>query len=57
MFRLTQLTDIDPDEGIFVSLLSSCAHLGSVNIGIWIHKRLKRMQLPMTVQLNTALII
>ncbi|RZC72190.1 hypothetical protein C5167_035361 [Papaver somniferum] len=30
---------------------------GSVNIGIWIHKRLKRMQLPMTVQLNTALII
>ncbi|KAI3897372.1 hypothetical protein MKX03_021967 [Papaver bracteatum] len=41
---------------IFVSLLSACAHLGSVDIGIWIHKHLKRMQLPMTVQLNTAVI-
>ncbi|RZC71776.1 hypothetical protein C5167_034904 [Papaver somniferum] len=50
------LTDIEPDEGIFVSLLSACAHLGSVDIGIWIHKHLKGMQFPMTVQLNTALI-
>ncbi|KAI3891331.1 hypothetical protein MKX03_008282 [Papaver bracteatum] len=50
------LTDIDPDKGIFVSFLSTCAHLGSVDIGIWIHKHLKRMQLPMTVQINTALI-
>ncbi|RZC92956.1 hypothetical protein C5167_036202 [Papaver somniferum] len=48
MFRLMQLTDLDPDKGIFVSLLSACAHLGSVDIGIWIHKHLKRMQLPMT---------
>ncbi|KAI3907084.1 hypothetical protein MKW92_029506 [Papaver armeniacum] len=56
MFRLMQLTDLDPDEGIFVSLLSACAHLGSMDIGLWIHKQLKRMQLPMTVQLNTALI-
>ncbi|KAI3897702.1 hypothetical protein MKW92_013821 [Papaver armeniacum] len=37
-------------------LLSACAHLGSVYIGIWIHKHLKRMQLPMTVQINTSLI-
>ncbi|KAI3854539.1 hypothetical protein MKX03_016894 [Papaver bracteatum] len=57
MFRLMQLTDdLDPDEGIFVSLLGACAHLGSADIGIWIHKHLKRMQLPMTIQLNTALI-
>ncbi|KAI3834166.1 hypothetical protein MKW98_018216 [Papaver atlanticum] len=56
MFRLMQLTDIDPDDGIFVSLLSACAHLGSADIGIWIHKHLKRMQLPMTAQINTALI-
>ncbi|KAI3887163.1 hypothetical protein MKX03_031928 [Papaver bracteatum] len=28
MFRLMQLTDIEPDEGIFVSLLSAYAHLG-----------------------------
>ncbi|KAI3917219.1 hypothetical protein MKW92_001205 [Papaver armeniacum] len=56
MFRMMQLTDIDPDEGIFVSLLGACAHLGSADIGVWIHKHLKRMQLPMTVQINTALI-
>ncbi|MCL7024689.1 hypothetical protein MKW94_023503 [Papaver nudicaule] len=56
MFRLMQLTDLEPDEGIFVSLLSGCAHLGSVDIGIWIHRYLMRKQLPMTVQLHTALI-
>ncbi|KAI3854536.1 hypothetical protein MKX03_016891 [Papaver bracteatum] len=56
MFRLMQLTDLDPDEGIFISLLSACPHLGSVGIGLWIHKHLKRMQLPMTVQINIALI-
>ncbi|KAI3960837.1 hypothetical protein MKW92_027352 [Papaver armeniacum] len=39
-----------------VSLLSACAHLGSADIGIWIHTHLKRMHLPMTDQLNTALI-
>ncbi|RZC79584.1 hypothetical protein C5167_003814 [Papaver somniferum] len=51
MFRLMQLKNLDPDEGIFVSLLSAC---GSADIGIWIHKHLKGMQLPMTVQINTA---
>ncbi|KAI3891333.1 hypothetical protein MKX03_008284 [Papaver bracteatum] len=54
MFSLMQLTNIDPDERIFVSLLSACAHLGSLDIGIWIHKHLKRMQLPITVQINTS---
>ncbi|XP_026417619.1 pentatricopeptide repeat-containing protein At2g22410, mitochondrial-like [Papaver somniferum] len=40
------LKNLDPDEGIFVSLLSAC---GSADIGIWIHKHLKGMQLPMTI--------
>ncbi|KAI3897672.1 hypothetical protein MKW92_038458 [Papaver armeniacum] len=37
-------------------LLSASAHLGSADIGIWIHTHLKGMHLPMTDQLNTALI-
>ncbi|KAI3960491.1 hypothetical protein MKW98_002990, partial [Papaver atlanticum] len=28
---------------IFVSLLGACTHLGSADIGIWIHKHLIRM--------------
>ena len=56
MFRLMQSEDFEPDEGIFVSLLCACAHLGAMDIGIWIHKYLNRIGLPLNVQLSTALI-
>ncbi|OVA12147.1 Pentatricopeptide repeat [Macleaya cordata] len=56
MFRLMQSTNLEPDEGIFVSLLCACAHLGAMDIGIWIHRYLNRIGLPSTVQLSTALI-
>ncbi|TKY69604.1 putative pentatricopeptide repeat-containing protein [Spatholobus suberectus] len=42
LFRLLQLTDVVPDESIFVSILSACAHLGALDIGIWIHRYLNR---------------
>ncbi|CAI8590858.1 unnamed protein product [Vicia faba] len=32
LFRLMQLTNIVPDESIFVSILSACAHLGASDI-------------------------
>ncbi|KAF8399565.1 hypothetical protein HHK36_015432 [Tetracentron sinense] len=56
MFRLMQSTDIGPDEAIFVSVLCACAHLGALNIGIWIHRYLERIRLPLSVRLSTALI-
>ncbi|XP_030493978.2 pentatricopeptide repeat-containing protein At2g20540 [Cannabis sativa] len=56
LFRLMQLTDIEPDEAIFVSILSGCAHLGAFDFGIWIHRYLDRLGLPLSIRLSTGLI-
>ncbi|CAI9768358.1 unnamed protein product [Fraxinus pennsylvanica] len=40
LFRLMQLSDIKPDEAIFVGILCACAHMGSLEIGIWIHSHI-----------------
>lgn len=36
-FRGMQLAGVDPDEISLVSVLPSCAHLGSLELGKWIH--------------------
>ncbi|XP_059648794.1 pentatricopeptide repeat-containing protein At2g20540-like [Cornus florida] len=56
LFRLMQTAGIEPDEAIFVSILSACAHLGALDIGIWIHRYLDQYGLPLSVRLGTALI-
>ncbi|PSR88413.1 Pentatricopeptide repeat-containing protein [Actinidia chinensis var. chinensis] len=55
LFRLMQLTGVEPDEAIFVSILCACAHLGALYIGIWIHRYLEHVKYSMTVRLGTAL--
>ncbi|KAI3467270.1 hypothetical protein Pfo_023933 [Paulownia fortunei] len=56
LFRLMQLSGIKPDESSFVSILCSCAHLGSLEIGKWIHRYVEKLKLPVSVKLGTALI-
>ncbi|WCJ22149.1 Pentatricopeptide repeat (PPR) superfamily protein [Euphorbia peplus] len=56
MFRLMQLSRVVPDEGIFVSILSACAQLGALDIGIWVHRYLERLGLPLSTRLSTGLI-
>ncbi|KAK7309848.1 hypothetical protein RJT34_06916 [Clitoria ternatea] len=56
LFRLMQLNDGAPDESIFVSILSACAHLGALDIGIWIHGYLSRERIPLSIRLSTSLL-
>ncbi|XP_042515494.1 pentatricopeptide repeat-containing protein At5g66520-like [Macadamia integrifolia] len=56
MFRLMQSTDLEPDEAIFASVLCACAHLGALDIGIWIHRYVNLIGIPLGVRLNTVLI-
>ncbi|KAF5191373.1 Pentatricopeptide repeat-containing protein [Thalictrum thalictroides] len=56
MFRLMQAANKQPDEAVFVSVLCACAHLGAMDIGMWIHKYLDRIGLSMGIRLSTALI-
>ncbi|KAL6187759.1 hypothetical protein ACLB2K_039154 [Fragaria x ananassa] len=56
LFRLMQASDVEPDEAVLVSVLCACAHLGDLDIGIWIHACLKRVGLPLSVRVGTGLI-
>lgn len=61
LFHLIRLTDIVPNESMFASVLSACAQLGALDIGIWIHKYLNQGRLlwsnyPSTNLLQTILI-
>ena len=56
LFRLLQLTHVVPDESIFVSILSACAHLGALDIGIWIHRYLNRKTVSLSIRLSTSLL-
>lgn len=56
LFRLMQMTGVQPDEAILVSILSACAHLGSLDIGKWVHRYVEKLGMPINVRLGTALV-
>ncbi|KAL5975723.1 hypothetical protein ACLOJK_020049 [Asimina triloba] len=56
MFQLLQLENMAGDEGVLVSVLSACAQLGALDLGIWVHEYLGRIGLVLGVRLGTALI-
>ncbi|XVE52999.1 hypothetical protein DITRI_Ditri02bG0169500 [Diplodiscus trichospermus] len=56
MFRLMQMSGIEPDEAIFVSILCACGQLGALDTGIWIHKYLDQQKFPLSLRLSTSLV-
>ncbi|KAL6573497.1 hypothetical protein OROHE_001956 [Orobanche hederae] len=56
LFRLMQMSGISPDEASFVSVLCACAHLGSLEIGKWVHRYVEKVRIPVGIKLGTALI-
>ncbi|KAK1549035.1 hypothetical protein Q3G72_010020 [Acer saccharum] len=45
-----------PDELTFVSTLSSCAQLGAMDVGEWIHANIKKQRMKLNCHLTTSLI-
>ncbi|XP_020571962.1 pentatricopeptide repeat-containing protein At1g08070, chloroplastic-like [Phalaenopsis equestris] len=56
LFHDMQISGVEPNEVTMVSVLSSCAVLGALETGKWVHSYLRRKQLKMTVNLGTALV-
>lgn len=50
-----QKANIDPNEITMVSILSSCAVLGALETGRWVHFFIKKKRMKLTVTLGTAL--
>ncbi|TXG74315.1 hypothetical protein EZV62_002894 [Acer yangbiense] len=56
-FHQLQLSkNAKPDELTFVSTLSSCAQLGAMDVGEWIHANIKKQRMKLNCHLTTSLI-
>ncbi|KAK2983116.1 hypothetical protein RJ640_022588 [Escallonia rubra] len=56
LFREMQGSKVKPNSLTLVSLLSSCASVGALNHGIWVHAHIKRNQIAVDNKLATALV-
>ncbi|WCJ21285.1 Pentatricopeptide repeat (PPR) superfamily protein [Euphorbia peplus] len=56
MFRELQEKKLDPTHVTMLSVLSSCALLGALDLGKWIHEYVKKKGFDKFVKVNTALI-
>ncbi|KVH98948.1 Pentatricopeptide repeat-containing protein [Cynara cardunculus var. scolymus] len=48
--------NLEPNEAIFVSVLSACAHLGQISQGKWIHFYIDKNGVPKSSNIATSLI-
>ncbi|CAA0820935.1 Pentatricopeptide repeat-containing protein [Striga hermonthica] len=56
LFRDMQNSKVEPNEVTMVSVLSSCAVLGALKTGEWVHSYVKRKKLKVTTNLGTTLV-
>ncbi|CAK7326089.1 unnamed protein product [Dovyalis caffra] len=56
LFRQLQARKLKPNDVTMLSVLSSCALLGALDLGKWIHEYVKKNGLGKYVKVNTALI-
>uniref|UniRef100_A0ACD5ZQ14 Uncharacterized protein n=1 Tax=Avena sativa TaxID=4498 RepID=A0ACD5ZQ14_AVESA len=56
LFHEMQEAKVEPNEITMVNLLSACAQLGALEMGIWVHRFIDRNQLSLSVALGTSLL-
>lgn len=56
LFREMQLGNVQPNELAAVSVLTACANLGALNVGLWVHAYLIKARLDMNVRVCTSLV-
>ncbi|KAL6186847.1 hypothetical protein ACLB2K_042966 [Fragaria x ananassa] len=56
LFRELQASGLKPTDVTMLSALSSCALLGALDLGKWIHEYVKKNRFDRYVKVNTALI-
>ncbi|PIN26374.1 hypothetical protein CDL12_00886 [Handroanthus impetiginosus] len=56
LFREMQNANVEPNEVTMVSVLSSCAALGALQTGKWVHSYVKKRNLKLTINLGTTLL-
>ncbi|XAR59635.1 hypothetical protein NMG60_11015543 [Bertholletia excelsa] len=55
-FQQMQLSGLEPDYVTIISVLSACANLGTLGLGLWVHRFVLNRDLKHNVRLNNSLI-
>ncbi|KAL0318576.1 UNVERIFIED_CONTAM: Pentatricopeptide repeat-containing protein, chloroplastic [Sesamum angustifolium] len=56
LFHDMQKANVEPNEVTMVGVLSSCAFLGALQTGKWVHSYIKKKNLKLTINLGTTLV-
>ncbi|KAL5981966.1 hypothetical protein ACLOJK_016033 [Asimina triloba] len=56
LFREMVAAGAKPCEFTMVSLLSACAQMGALDMGIWVHWYINKRSIPQSIELATALV-
>ncbi|XP_077214510.1 SLOW GROWTH 1 [Tasmannia lanceolata] len=56
LFHEMQSECMKPNEVTMISLLSACAQLGALDIGLWLHQYIDKHSIPLNVAIGTALV-
>ncbi|KAL4188580.1 hypothetical protein AMTRI_Chr08g202900 [Amborella trichopoda] len=56
LFRKMQIANVRPDKVTLVSILSSCAQLGALDFGRWVHAYIEKHNFLPNIYIETALI-
>ncbi|GFQ06160.1 pentatricopeptide repeat-containing protein at2g02980 [Phtheirospermum japonicum] len=56
LFQDMQNSKVEPNEVTMLSVLSSCAVLGALRTGEWVHSYIKKKKLKLTINLGTTLV-
>ncbi|KAG9448433.1 hypothetical protein H6P81_008398 [Aristolochia fimbriata] len=56
LFHEMQSSSMKPNAATMVSLLSACALLGALDVGLWAHRYIDIHGIPITVEVGTALV-
>ncbi|KAL1197993.1 Pentatricopeptide repeat-containing protein [Cardamine amara subsp. amara] len=56
LFQEMQTSSTKPDEITMIHCLSACSQLGALDVGIWIHRYIKKHNLSLNVALGTSLV-
>ncbi|KAI7992793.1 Pentatricopeptide repeat-containing protein [Camellia lanceoleosa] len=55
-FLEMQLSGVEPDYVTIIAVLSSCANLGTLGLGLWVHRLVLSKKIKDNVQINNSLI-
>ncbi|KAL6976463.1 hypothetical protein U1Q18_025251 [Sarracenia purpurea var. burkii] len=55
-FQEMQLSGVEPDYVTIISVLSACANLGALGLGLWVHRFILNQEINHNVRINNSLI-